>query len=53
MGIFDFFKGGSKGKNDNITKIYHENGKLELEGNFKDGKKEGFFIVQYICIVKI
>ncbi len=47
MGIFDFFKGGSKDKNDHITKTYHENGKLELEGNFKGGKKEGLFKVYH------
>ena len=46
MGIFDFFKGSSKDKNDNqdnITKTYHENGQLQNEGNMKDGKHEGLW----------
>ena len=41
MGIFDFFKRGSNDNQDNITKTYHENGKLKSEVNLKDGKVEG------------
>ena len=40
MGIFDFFKGGSKDKNDNqdnITKTYFENGEFKGFEDYKDG----------------
>ena len=36
-----FYKRGSNDNQDNITKTYHENGKLKSEGNLKDGKEEG------------
>ena len=43
MGIFDFFKGGSNDNQDNIIKTYHENGQLESEINYKDGKSNGLW----------
>jgi len=42
MGIFDFFSNGASKKN-GVIKIYHDNGQLLSEGNFKDGKEDGVF----------
>jgi len=56
MGIFDFFKGGSKDKNDNQDNIkedgsykfyYHLNGKLDEERTYKGEIGMGLYKFYY------